>query len=166
MFLPPLNRCVARPIAMAVMGVEEPWEASVPVGKPTLAQKAKAVRIMAGAHGLVLVRHPMAVRLGAWHSRPSDSTLAVPARTRRYLFFRLLLADLSNSRAHWARRDTSSRRVSAGCSAFPRPHSRRVVCAHRALVFERPAHADRPVLGRHGRIATAACEYLAPAECC
>ena len=34
--------------ALALMGVEEPWEASVPVGKPTLAQKArKAVRRIA-----------------------------------------------------------------------------------------------------------------------
>jgi hypothetical protein len=34
--------------ALALMGVEEPWEASVPVGRPTLAQKArKAVRRIA-----------------------------------------------------------------------------------------------------------------------
>ena len=29
--------------ALALMGVEEPWEASVPVGKPTLAEKARKV---------------------------------------------------------------------------------------------------------------------------
>lgn len=29
--------------ALALMGVEEPWEASVPVGKPSLSQKAKKV---------------------------------------------------------------------------------------------------------------------------
>lgn len=29
--------------ALALMGVEEPWEASVPVGKPTLSEKARKV---------------------------------------------------------------------------------------------------------------------------
>lgn len=29
--------------ALALMGVEEPWEASIPVGKPTLTQKARKV---------------------------------------------------------------------------------------------------------------------------
>ncbi len=34
--------------ALALMGIEEPWEASVPVGKPTLTEKArKAVRRIA-----------------------------------------------------------------------------------------------------------------------
>ncbi len=34
--------------ALALMGVEEPWEASVPVGQPTLAQRTrKAVRRIA-----------------------------------------------------------------------------------------------------------------------
>ena len=30
--------------ALALAGVEEPWEASVPVGEPTLAEKARSVR--------------------------------------------------------------------------------------------------------------------------
>jgi hypothetical protein len=29
--------------ALALMGIEEPWEASVPVGKPTLTEKAQKV---------------------------------------------------------------------------------------------------------------------------
>src|ERR1700686_2523697 len=116
---------------------------------------------MASAHGLVLVRHPMAIRLGAGRSRPPDSTLALPARTRRYLFFRILLAGLSNPRAHWTARDSSRERVPPGRGAFPWPQPRPVVCAHPSLAFERSSHVDRPVLGRHGRIATAACEYLA-----
>jgi hypothetical protein len=30
--------------ALALAGVEEPWEASVPMGKPTLAAKLRSVR--------------------------------------------------------------------------------------------------------------------------
>src|SRR5437660_6498930 len=108
---------------------------------------------MADVHGLgSCVRHPLAVRLGAWPHGPPDSSLALPSRARPHLFFCIFLAGVSDPWAHRSPRDPPGKRISAGGGALVGPHSL-LVRANAALVFGRLADANSSVLGGHGGIA-------------
>ena len=94
----------------------------------------------------------MVIRLGTWRNRPLRSTLVFLAGTGLYLFFRFLLTCLSDTRAHWAGRNSAGKRILARRSTFVWLQPRHLVCAHLALAFKRPEYVDCTVLGRHGCI--------------
>src|SRR5580658_6279184 len=82
------------------------------------------------------------------------------ARARSNLFFCFFPARFSNSRTNWSSRHSSRQRISEKCggASWIRPV---LVCAKRFVVFERRTHADRAVLGWHGRRRSADFKYLA-----
>src|SRR5579863_1162359 len=117
---------------------------------------------MPDVHGLgSCIRRPLAVGLGTWRVGSPDSTLALSARSGPYLFLGLLLPDLPDPRADRPRRHPARKRLSASGSAFAWPRTL-LVCANAVVVFERAADADVSLLGRHGGIAAARFECLAP----
>src|SRR5947208_13480708 len=116
---------------------------------------------MADVHGLgSCVRHPLAVRLGAWPRGPLDYSLALPSRARTHLLFCMFLAAVSDPWAHRSQRNSPGRRISACGGALVGPHAL-LVCANVALVFRRLADANSSVLGGHGGISTGSVQCVA-----
>src|ERR1022692_430269 len=87
--------------------------------------------------------------------------MALLAGTRLHLFFRFLLARLSDPWAHWTGRDFAGGHISSSRGPFVWLQPRLMVCAHFALAGERSPFADRLVLGGHGRVATVGSECVA-----
>src|SRR3984957_10691132 len=87
--------------------------------------------------------------------------MAVLAGIRLHLFFCVLLPCVSNPRAHGAKWDSARERLSPSGNTNLWTRARNMVCAYRAVVFERSAHVNGVVLGRDGRCIVVGAESVA-----
>src|SRR3984957_19108764 len=87
--------------------------------------------------------------------------MAVFAGVRLHLFFCVLLPCVSNPWAHRAQWDSTGERLSSSRNTDFWTRTGDMVCAYRAVVFERSAHVNGVVLGRDGRFIVISAESVA-----
>jgi len=94
----------------------------------------------------------------AW---PADLSLVLSPRSGRNLFFRFFFVGVSDSRTDRPTRDSSCGRLPSGRRSVPRTLAASLVCAYRALAFQRAGDVERAVLGRHGGVGASSAELVA-----
>src|SRR6266566_526668 len=121
----------------------------------------RAEDIMAGDERLVTgVGGALAVCFRTGSDERAAAALDFPAGTRTDLLLRVFLTCFSNQRIDRAAGNSSRGRISARGDGSIWPPGL-LVCADAAMVFKRPAHADRNLLGRDDRIGAAGVEFVA-----